>query len=154
MWYNESWTRPLYKFADHACMNRSPCCMGRRCGSMDRASASGMIVWSHAWVRVPRLPTDLQKFAKIWCQRCVCARLPPLLPDAGWCSWKHSVPRIGRKMEVPRKEEAHPLHVKEPITFIVKRVWWKPGEIVPLHLYLFQSICTCLFISFLKLKMG
>ena len=57
--------------------------------------------------------------AKLKPALCVSAP-PPLLPDAGWCSGKHSVPRIGRKMEVPCKEETHPLHVKEPITFIVK----------------------------------
>ena len=29
---------------------------------------------------------------------------PPLLPDAGWCSRKHPVPQIGRKMEILCKE--------------------------------------------------
>ena len=41
-------------------------------------------------------------------------------PDAGWCSRKHTVPRIGRKMVVPCKGETRPLHVKEPIKFYRK----------------------------------
>ena len=39
-------------------------------------------------------------------------------------SWKHSIPRIGHKMEVPCKGETHPLHVKEPITFYRRVKTW------------------------------
>ena len=39
---------------------------------------------------------------------------PPLLPDAGWCSRKHPVPQIGRKMEIMCKERHTICTLKNP----------------------------------------
>ena len=72
--------------------------VGSMCGSMDRASVYGT---EDLWFDSGRAAI------------CKCIKIEASIVCATWCSWKHSVPQMGGKMEVSCTGEAHPLHAKE-----------------------------------------